>query len=413
MKIDYLLDWMKRIGVRMPTTGTGRGGRIVARDLQNAIGDHYAKSKYTGAMAKHLKLRRLYTPMKAYRYNKLSTEMKGIVWNDDNEWYEEKKYNGWRIVITYIPDYGFAFWGNNLSDIDCLPVNYTNHVLLDRKYNPRHNNYRHYIPYSCILDTEGVCYDPVEMLDGRESSNSLDGVKAILGSDPDRAKMLQEDGAKLDFYIFDHFSVEDGVLQNMPLNFRKAVLDGLAYVCTIKNFYLAPKYTKGKKEQLKDIWADGEEGVILKNASAYYEAGARKKEIAIKVKRTMSGEIGDDIDAFIIGWIETLEWSKKNLIGGVKLGVFIEDGGECKIHHIATVSSMPDGTRELLSMCPHGIPCLNPEYDRKVVVVDGQELSAKNRMILHATVDWNRGFRQTKTAEDCTFSFGTLEKEKF
>lgn len=420
MKIAQLIQKMKENGVSLPEIGTGRNGKVLARDLETALGDYFFKLKYATDPVKgqHCQMRRAVTPMKAYRYDHLKPIEQEEIFKDDNEWVGEEKYNGWRMLITYIPDDGFCFWGGNISDVDFLPVDYTEHILLgSNKRHPREAVFWNLVFLPYVIDTEAISYDDVETLDGLVTNNTLDAIGAILGSGQERAIHLQKtDIAKIYFMCFDVLTFKKGLpdLQE-NLQMRQNVLAGVLHQFTHEAATIG--YTRkiliDKKQRLNQLWNQGKEGMIFKNLNSTYVPAGRHKTHAIKVKRTMSGEIGDDIDAFISGWIETPEHTKAGLIGGIKLSVFIEEGGERKQHHIATVTGMPDHVRQQLTMNPHGIPALNSEYDNKVLVVDGQELSNRNRKLMHARVDWKRGFRTDKNWQDCIIELETLEEERF
>ena len=432
MKISELIEKMNEYKVSLPERGTGKNDKILARDLENALGDYFFEEKYKNDPMKgdHCKMRRSFVPMKAYRYDKLKPIEKTALFEDDNGWFAEEKYNGWRIIITYVPGDGFCFWGGNISDVDFLPIDYTEHVQLGQLH-PR-DKVLHlgggYAPFA--IDAEAVCFDDVETLDGLMSNNTLDAVGAILGSNPERAKDMQED-ATLTFYCFDWLlfhptttdfskSLLDRELHTAPylapsLHHRKTCFAAClsAFMSDIPNFKLTRSVYKNKQQYLNKLWKAGGEGIILKNETKSYISGGRLRTHAVKVKRTMSGEIGDDIDAFVSGWIQTPEYSKVGLIGGIELSVFIKERGEQEEHHIATVTAMPDHVRQQLTAHHYDVMMLRPEYKKGVLVVDGQELSNRNRKIMHAKVDWGRGFRTDKRAEDCVLELNTLEEEKF
>jgi len=411
MKTDKLIAELKARCLNLPHTGTGMNGRILARDLEHVLGSYYVEGKYPSTKdQQHLKMRRDCIPMKAYRYDKLSTEYKENLWLSDS-WVAEEKFNGWRMMITFIPGSGLRFWGGNISDVDFLPVDYTDHVVIDGKH-PQDVEFHYILSQPALFDSEVVCNDEVEMLDGMWSTNTLDAVKAILGCDTDRAQELQK-YADLEFHLFDVITYNDtGSVKQHDLMFRRIILETvITQLKPFKHFYLVKQETENKKDFLRDVWRQGGEGVILKNLLSKYEPASRKKDIAVKVKRKVSGEIGEDIDAFIIGYTNTKEWEKRHLIGGIELGVHTEEGD---IHHIATVTNMPDSIRKMLSVTGlNGRPALNDNYMYKVLTIDGQELSGRNQKLMHAVVDWDRGFRYTKSASECLFKLKTIKQEMF
>ena len=426
LTIEKLIAKMKEHQVSLPEYGRGIGGRVLAADLESTLGDFYLSFKYSADPHRkaHCELRRMFVPMKAYRYDKLDEDTKKTVLNDGNHWIAEKKFNGWRVMITYLPYSGFGIWGGNVSDVDFLPVDYTDHVLLaglhpsDKSFALKHTH-----PF--VIDAEVLCYDDVEGDDGLFSSSTLDAVGIILGGKPERAIEFQREGAELIFECFDCLLPQmktaredrDFDNANIPLTFRKEMLEvRLNLVSEISQFHCVEHTTRNKMSFLNNIWSEGDEGIILKEDTKPYVSGSRLRTHAIKVKRTMSGEIGDDIDVFVSGFVRSDFYDEAHKIAGVKLSVFVVDENDDTVrHHIATVTSMPDKIRDRLSFydIPSQQPQLNDVYYNKVLVVDGQELSNKNRRLQHARVDWERGFRVDKCHYDCIIKLKQIEKERF
>ena len=417
--IDDIILVMKRLGLALPQEGTGRNGAILKDDLINTVGEHYAQAKYGYGTVerRHLAMRLACKPMKAYRYNKLKQSVKDEVWKDSNKWIAEEKYNGWRIQLTYIPGHGFMVWGGNVSDVDFLPVDYTDKVRF-KGLAPNGIAFRDICDVPFMLDSECLCYTDVEKLDGMMSIGTLDAVGAILGCDKDRAIRLQKEH-ELKFKLFDLvlFVQRHSLtipLFKMELETRQKALDDLITDCfdvdALMCFSIAHRHYRDKKSFCNELWREGGEGVVLKNLEAHYSPGSRRADTAIKVKRSMSGEIGDDIDAYISGFVVTSEWELQNLIGGIRLSVKLSTDVELEI---ATVSSMPlDIRKELTVIDANGCPVLNTAYYNKVLVVDGQELSGKNKRLMHARVDWIRGFRLDKSKEDCRLDAMYIEDEE-
>jgi len=418
MKIETLLEKMKHLGVKLPSVGTGVNGRILARDLETALGDFYFERKYEPGSIKgqHCQMRRSITPMKAYRYDKMkSVEQYSILEIDHNQWVAEEKFNGWRIVITYVPGDKLRFWSGNLSDVDFLPTDYTNHVVLGESGLGIVN-----WQDAWAIDSEAICMEQVETLDGLLSTNTLDAVGAILGSNSDRAKLLQHNGANLLFMCFDCILFSNPIdlgFATRPLSLtyslearRLHLKDAVGLHTT--NLMVVEQVSVNKKRFLNLIWKQGKEGVVLKNVDKGYVSGGRLKTHAIKVKRSMSGEIGDNIDAFISGFIKTPEHTKRNLIGGLKLSVYTKEDRE---HHIATVTGIPEDMRLELTAnkLEDGSLILDPAFMGKVVIVDGQELSNKHRKLMHAKIDWHTGIRKDKTRFDCVLDIKDLDEERF
>lgn len=400
------------------------GTKLIAADYERALGDKFVPSReYSAEQLVHLNLRRKCQPMKAYRYDKLKDEEKDHLWMCD-DWYAEQKYNGWRLMLTYTPEIGFMAWGGNNSTVDFLPTDYTRHILLNGMPLTELKLSTETRPF--LLDCEALCNDTVTTRTGLPSASTLEAIGTILGSHADRARELQvAENARIVIAPFDHLVLKNGALKyEVGMDTRKLAstelvrklnLEVNARTDSVFGPFQVPEraYGANKKSLLHKIWREGDEGVILKHVSAEYVPGGRLRSHQVKVKRTMSGEIGDDIDAFIVDVYDTPEWSERGLIGGITLGVYVE--GE--MHVIASVTSMPDNWRRAFT---HGRevstrPCATepPDYYKRVLVVDGQELSGRNRKLMHARVDWSRGYRFDKTASECTFEFKEDRDVKF
>ncbi len=112
---------------------------------------------------------------------------------------------------------------------------------------------------------------------------------------------------------------------------------------------------------------------------------------------------GADIDAYITGFVPS---SPKNawahLIGGLEMSVMLVDkNGNEQETVIAVVSAMKYTLREEMTVYVDGKPALKPEFLRKVLVVNGQDVSPKSKTFMHAVGDWDRGFREDKSWTDC------------
>ena len=92
-----------------------------------------------------------------------------------------------------------------------------------------------------------------------------------------------------------------------------------------------------------------------------------------------------------------------HLIGGLEMSTMLvdEDGNEREAV-IAVVSAMTMEMREAMTMYDvDDKPVLNPNFLRKVLVVNGQDVSPKSKRFMHAVGDWDRGFREDKSWTEC------------
>ncbi len=408
MKQADLLQIMQDLGVSLPDYGTGVNRRIVSRDLEDAIGDYFFESLPLHHQA-HMNNRMQIRPMKAFLFNKLKKEQQDHVLADNNEWVAEHKLNGFRMIISYIPE-GYVtsttdlkrYYGGNLSTVTLMPLDYTNHVLLTQPI-----LFPEELTEPLLIDCEVICHDAVMNQDGMLSTDTREAVATILGSSPTEAMNHQAAGAKLIFCGFNVISPEGrdiGYLEQQTiLQLIEDANEGNPH------FGKVVPAKEGKLRLAKRLWKAGEEGIVLKNTTKSYVSGGRLRDVAVKLKRTHSGEVGDYVDAFISSYVLTKEHSKSNLIGGIILSVYVDD----KRHDIATVSNMPDSVRkELTFQGGDGVPTLNPLYLNKVLAVDGQELSSRNMKLMHAVVeDWD--FRSDKNASECVMELEDISGGMF
>lgn len=390
MNRDKLLDVMRFHGVPTLYRGTGVNGKVKNEDLEHALGDHFFKKKFVdpgnlnSEDAQHMTLRRQIQPMKAYRFNNLKEAEQQSLFEDNNGWVAERKYDGWRILVTHIPGSRLHFFGGNLSTTEFLPIDYTYH-LPEMRLDSR---------AIFVLDNEAVCYDTVTQQDGYPSTNTREAVAAILGSSVEVAKEHQKE-ATVQFKAFDLIS---GIDQSYSK--RRKFLKGLN-LDLIESLAIKPNsiHHVDKKRFLQRVWKNGGEGIILKNLSAGFDSGGRKRTHCIKVKKSASSLIGDTIDAFISGYVLTDVHSFNDLIGGIELSVYVNERPTI----IATVTNLPDHTRYALTEIKEGMPVMVKSAYGQVLEIDGQEFSTRNRKLMHAkVVSWD--FRKDKNASACTMT---------
>jgi len=414
LRIGDLLKIIEASKIKLPQTGTGRNHQIVARDLEACIGDHFLKRDYIKGSDhyKHMIMRRAWTPMKAYRFNLLQPTQQEEVLKDNNEWIAEHKLNGWKMLITFIPHTTPRFWGGNLSTVNFLPTDYTKHIILKsneppytKNYPATSNRFIDLLKRPCILDCEVIVKDDNQELGDHAS---LIRIQEILGSNADRARRMQKESTLL-FKVVDQI---DPARITAPYFQRKiSALDSVSSLrlpteSALWQFEYVSIRAEDKKAYAHKIWKEGGEGIILKHKLAMYTPGSRLRTHQIKVKRSHSDMVGDDIDAFITRVFDTPEWSKLGLIGGVELSLYLKTGGDLDEHVIAKVTSIPDHIRKSLTDDPD-------KWLNKVVVCDGQDLSSRNKRLLHAKVSWSRGVRKDKNPNDCIMELGEITGVKF
>lgn len=381
-----------KLGVS-PTQFTGRGGKEAKRDWVNALGDYYQYQAY-GANAPWglVKRRQWRSTMLAFLFNHLSDQEARDVMSG-SDWIFERKVDGVRMQLFWGPGGSFQAFSRNISVEDYLPVDYTSKIKLPPFPDTLGNR-------SIVLDCEVQCVDPkVNTALNRKgvvTETVLQATSAILAMNTEDSLAIQRDH-QLVFYPFDvlHYNGKD-ILQ-FPWHQRRQLLEQLGQ--HFKHFgfpfEILPAIKENRKEYLDDLLAKGEEGVIAKNIHSPYTADeSRSRKRWIKIKRTMSQALsdtghGDSIDAFVTGFSLGTEGSGwEGLIGSLDLSMnIITSAGEEYQHMIARVSNIPLETRKAITVKDdQGNITLDPSWMGKVLEVDGQDVSAREKRLTHARI---------------------------
>ena len=335
-------------------------------------------------------------PMLAYPAAKLDKRYVEQVLNSPL-WYAQPKYNGVRLLIVCDPrDKTLHMYGRNRSVKNLVYKDYTGSILLKKGGEFLDSFEWGGVPF--ILDCEAWSTGYIMGEDGVEERDNNALTTILTTKDKALRESYQKTTCPVTITAFDMVPLKD---KSQPLLERYAELTELVKVLGIGNIQLPEFMTNTSKEQLfKSYVRNGGEGLVLKHVDCRYIPGSRAKEFQIKMKRNVSGFTGYEVDAFISAIYDTPEWSKKGLIGGLKLSAYIEGAeasGEPVV--IANVTGMPMTVREDITE--------NPEkYLNGVLVIDGMDISRRNRLITHAKVDWKIGLREDKSPNECVLCFG-------
>ena len=335
-------------------------------------------------------------PMLAYPAAKLDKHYVEQVLNSPL-WYAQPKYNGVRILLVCDPnDHTLHLYGRNRSVKNLVYKDYTGTILLKRsgEFLDRLELDSH--PF--ILDCEAWSTGYIMGEDGVEERDNNALTTILTTKDKALRESYQKTTCPVTITAFDMVPLKD---KSQPLLKRYEELTKLVKNLNIDNIQLPEFMSNKSKEQLfKSYVRNGGEGLVLKNIDCRYIPGSRAKEFQIKMKRNVSGFTGYEVDAFISDIYDTPEWSKKGLIGGLKLSAYLE-GAEASGDPvvIANVTGMPIAIREDITE--------NPEkYLNGVLVIDGMDISRRNKLITHAKVDWSIGLREDKSPNECIICFG-------
>lgn len=421
-RANIMIDLMKQYGLSLPAEGTGRNGKILNVDLRRCLTDYFLikdKSHPPETVVREL----LEDVMLAYQWNKLNAQEKAHI-AESPDWSYEEKLDGCRMVaVMMASNKKPRFYGRNRSVKTFLPVDYTDKLVLPDV--PLFPEWPNDDLLAILLDMELTTTGFVETRTGLDTGAQANAVTSILNLNVEDAKHAQLTTAPLTFNVFDclEYRLDAGLITAMPFKQRKE----LACEC-IKQmdpewqeyFKTTKLITEGKEAFLSKILMEGKEGVIARALDAPYvrgTSGYRDKTACVKIKRSMSGAMNHDIDAFITGYTNGARWSKQDCIAGLRLSVYLRDEDEnIEQHWVATISSIPKPLRQALSRPdPNGRnqPTLRREFYGKVLTIDGMDVSARNMRLAHAKADWEKGFRQDKTPEDCILDRSSIEDQIF
>lgn len=343
-------------------------------------------------------------PMICQWYNRLKKEQKDSIIEDDNNWIVEHKQNGLRCVVFYHPDFGFQFFSRHTSDIDFLPIEYPN-IALNLGSNLLHGNEfigKYKFPF--IIDTEIITTNKELDLSvlpknagkffGAEIENpfliksELNAACSIVQYNTNDSYILQQQNP-LVFQVFDVIMINNIYQYNEPLYKRLQILEQLMK-------YLPPcfKQNLSSKNKKMDFYeklvSEGNEGVVFKNLlSPYNNKGTRHADKWVKLKRSLAGDLGKDIDAFVTGFTPgALGTKNEGLVGSIEFSVYLMDkNGLTRPHVIANISGFSDEFRKLISTKDeYGNVALKEELYNKVFAINGHTVSAVNWRFNHAVL---------------------------
>lgn len=303
----------------------------------------------------------------------------------------------------------FYSYSRNLSDIDLLPIEYSNNIYHECDFSKLQHDF--------ILDSEVICLNPnISTVIGRRgvvTETQLQAVTALLSmNSEDSIRIQKENNAPLKFCTFDCIYYDGEWLLDKPLIERRKYLKmALAELQSIGFKAELPRSNQSNKRAFyKSIVDEGGEGGILKDIYApYYPTSSRAHRKWVKAKRSMSESIserggGDTIDAFITGYEDSSkDKAFADYVGGFQLSCYlVDEDGNRKLHHIATISSMTlELRKEITEWDENGVPRLKFEFYNKVCEIDGQAVSARARRLKHAVLV---RFRPDKTPDQCEIS---------
>lgn len=342
-------------------------------------------------------------PMICQWFKRLRKEQQDILWEDNNKWIAEQKQNGLRCIVIYHPETGFQFFSRHNSEKDYLPVEFENILLREPTGFREGNEYKNIIKFPFILDTEvittnktldtsvlprnikkGDIFGDVK-IKSYQINSELNAACAIVQYNKSDSYLLQNQNP-LVFQVFDVVMVNGHYLYNTPLNKRLGYLAELIKLlppcfkkCTFTNV--------NKRDYYEKLLEEDAEGIVLKALdSPYNNKGTRHADKWVKLKRSMSGSLGKDIDAFVTGFTPG-NGRNEGLVGSIELSVYLRDrNGLLREHPIANISGLTDTFRRMISDTSSGELKLHPNLYGKVFAINGHTVSSVNLRFNHAVL---------------------------
>ena len=188
-------------------------------------------------------------------------------------------------------------------------------------------------------------------------------------------------------------------------------------------FYEVDGEDTDKIEFTENILSSGGEGSILKNLHAPYIStmrSSRGHRAAMKVKQSIStmlskenSSLMEDFDVFITGANPPKSDRIKDMIGSLSCSVYIKKkDGTTVEHEIANVSGISHEWKKRLACVDveTGKISLNPEYEGRVISIDGLALTSTKLKFQHATLKNKVLEFKAKNPSECTWDEDTLKE---
>ena len=214
-------------------------------------------------------------------------------------------------------------------------------------------------------------------------------------------------------------------LRKLPFVRRRKVRDSIINFLQDNNlpFHHIDTENEDKLAYSEQVIREGCEGSILKNKHAPYISSlssSRSHKAMLKVKQSISQlltnmDIHEDFDAYISGSTPPKSKRLRDMIGSLKLSIYLELEDSTTVEHeIANVSGIShDVKKQLTVIDENGVAVLNPKYLGKVIAINGMGMSHLSKRFSHAVLkdkDDSRLIIKDKTSIHCTYNVTTIEK---
>ena len=397
-RIDYLDSLCRELGLVVKQAGN----KLRKDDYVRALRNHFLLEKYGS-------LDNIPWPMKfmlsieclqlCRRIQTLKESDQQKVWESD-DWIAEEKLDGNRMVICWDADEKqFHFFSRNNSMVDYLPQDYKDTIYITS------NNFDY--DKNFVLDTEVISTSPNIETNDTQCLTQLQSTSALLALNPDDSIAIQRNDP-LKFIVFDCLYHDESYMDKPWIERHKQaellcnILKEYNFNCELNPVIENTEYNKNRKREFFDELIDNQkEGIVLKNKYAKYHATSSRTIDCVKVKRSTSDSLTNDIDAFITDYVVGNDDTRnENMVVGFVFSVKLEkDDGTIVNHPIAVCSNISDYIKEDATVIDDsGNVSLNNDYYFRVATLKGQNISARNLRLTHAVVD---GWRLDKSAGGC------------
>ena len=397
-RIDYLDSQCRELGLEVKQAGN----KLRKDDYVRALRNHFLLEKYGSvdnipwSMKFMLSIECLQL---CRRIQTLKESDQQKIWESD-DWIAEEKVDGNRMALLWDADEKqFHFFSRNNSMVDYLPQDYKDTIYITADNFDYDKNF--------VLDAEVISTSPNIETNDTQCLTQLQSTSALLALNPDDSIAIQRNDP-LKFIVFDCLYHDESYMDKPWVERHKQTellcnkLKEYNFNCELNPVIENTEYNKNKKREFFDELIDNQkEGIILKNKYAKYHATSSRTIDCVKVKRSTSDSLTNDIDAFITDYVVGNDDTRnENMVVGFIFSVRLEkEDGTIVNHNIAVCSNISDCIKEDATVIDdNGNVSLNNDYYFRVATLKGQNISARNMRLTHAVIDT---WRLDKSADGC------------
>ena len=398
-RIDYLDSLCRELGLVVKQAGN----KLRKDDYVRALRNHFLLEKYGSvdnipwSMKFMLSIECLQL---CRRIQTLKESDQQKIWESD-DWIAEEKLDGNRMVICWDADEKqFHFFSRNNSMVDYLPQDYKDTIYITADNFDYDKNF--------VLDAEVISTSPNIETNDTQCLTQLQSTSALLALNPDDSIAIQRNDP-LKFIVFDCLYHDESYMDKPWIERHKQTellcnkLKEYNFNCELNPVIENTEYNKNKKREFFDELIDNQkEGIVLKNKYAKYHATSSRTIDCVKVKRSTSDSLTNDIDAFITDYVVGNDDTRnENMVVGFIFSVRLEkEDGNIVNHKIAVCSNISDCIKDDATVIDdNGNVSLNNDYYFRVATLKGQNISARNMRLTHAIIERWRPDRSADTCE--------------